>query len=74
MSGNQYDRLIQKSFLEAAAALSSREKNINITERRAQGASAVCKKKFTDTSQLNMIFARMREHLMFTYYDLLGKR
>ena len=42
-------------FLEAAASLSntSREKSINTTERQAQGASAVCNKNFTDTSQLN---------------------
>ena len=52
--GNQYDRLSQQSFFEAAAALSntSREKSINTTERQAQGASAACNKNFTDTSQL----------------------
>ena len=55
MSGNQYHRLIQQSFLETAASLSdsSREKNINTTERQAQGASAVCNKNFTGSSQLN---------------------
>ena len=44
-------------FLEAAASLSntSREKSINTTERQAQGASAVCNKNFTDTSQLNTV-------------------
>jgi hypothetical protein len=55
LSGNQYDRLTHQSFFEAAASLSnnSREKSINTTERRAQGASAVCNKNFTGRSQLN---------------------
>ena len=47
--------MTHQSFLEAAASLSnsSIEKSINTTERQAQGASAVCNKKFTDISQLN---------------------
>ena len=55
ISGNQYDRLSQQSFLVAVASLSnsSREKYINTTERQAQGASAVCNKNFTGRSQLN---------------------
>ena len=55
ISGNQYDRLSQQSFLVAVASLnnSSREKYINTTERQAQGASAVCNKNFTVRSQLN---------------------
>ena len=52
ISGNQYDRLSQQSFFVAVVSLrnSSREKYINTTERQAQGASAVCNKKFTDRS------------------------
>ena len=55
ISGNQYDRLSQQSFLVAVASLSnsSRVRYINTTERQAQGASAVCNKNFTGRSQLN---------------------
>jgi len=57
ISGNQYDRLTQQSFLEAAASLSnsSKERSVNSTERQAQGASAICNKNFTGTSQLNTV-------------------
>ena len=48
ISGNKYHRWAQQSFLELTVLLSnsSGEKNINSTERLAQGASAVCNKDF----------------------------
>ena len=52
ISGNQYNRLSQQSFLAAVASLSnSREKCFNTTERQAQGGCAVCNKNFTGRSQ-----------------------
>jgi len=48
ISGNKYHRWAQQSFLELTVLLSnsSGEKNINLIERLAQGASAVCNKDF----------------------------
>jgi hypothetical protein len=64
ISGNQYDRLTQQSFLEAAASLSnsSRERSINSTERQAQAASAMCKKNSqADLSSTQLVSAKFTE-------------
>ena len=41
------------SWISCSLSNKNREKNINTTERRAQGTSAVCNKKIPDSSQLN---------------------
>ena len=48
---------LSRVFVEIAVSLSnsSRERSINSTERQTQGASAICNKNFTGTSQLNIV-------------------